>query len=577
MRLRIFQIGLAAMVALGILSGCDHDYLNLRPETSISASEAVATTEAARMSARALARAMFTQYQKIGNPQQCSGEASFNAAINDALGPDDASYFHMRILGSNWYPWKSMAMPVSSFCASAWAYCYNIAGQATTIIDNIADASGPENEKMQIEAIARTYRAHAYIKALQWFAPRWADSEDGKKVAVVLRRSSSTGPAPLGTMTEVLDFIYADLEKAEALFAAAGLEREEIYEPDIRVAYGLHARAALIRNDWKTARAKAHEARQGREVMTMEQYFEGFTGFNDEYLWANVPDEGMFYYSPGAWFSCNGQYPCTKAYCFGINIDLYDRLDARDQRRKLYFMPDRVAEVAAIQGYDTVASLTRADFWNRDFINTSTAAVKNLATPVIPDRRMILLAQGFVKMAIANNPAASRLTMKHLPYSLNKSEWPGSMSLGASVKVWSYGPYCSNVYPYMRAAEMYLTEAEAAYQDGDENTAKACLEAVNSKRIPGYTCNSTGEALLDEIRVCRRIELFAEGHNFPDFKRWNLPFEKRRFVAGDPASGNVPATYAYSVETVTNNGWRLAIPQQELDANTAIDREALGY
>ena len=69
--------------------------------------------------------------------------------------------------------------------------------------------------------------------------------------------------------------------------------------------------------------------------------------------------------------------------------------------------------------------------------------------------------------------------------------------------------------------------------------------------------------------------MWGEGHNWPDFKRWNLPFEKRKYTSGDPTSGNIDATYSFSVETSTNNGWRLAIPQQELDANTALDQTLL--
>ena len=562
---------LLGLAFAGSIASCSHDYLDLYPETSISASDAIATTQAARMTARGLARAMFGQYNAFAYPKQCSGEGSFNAIINDALGPDDASYFHMRQLNVNWYPWRSMANPISSFCESAWAYCYNFVGQASSIIENIGRAEGPVAERQLVEAVARTYRAHGYIKALQWFGPRWQDSEGGTKGATVLRKVSGTGPAPLGTMSEVLDFIYEDLEAAESLFAASGLEREGSYEPDIFVAYGLHARAALIKNDWKTAREMAHRARQGRDVMTMEQYFEGFMTENEEYMWTNFEND-INYYSPGAWFSCTGNYPTSWGRCLGINLDLYDLLDPADMRRKLYFMPDIVDDVAAIAGYESVATLTHDDFWSKDLIDPAGVNVKNLKTPeAATDRRMLLLAQGFVKLACSNNPNSSSSSMVHLPYSYRKAEWPNAMSLGAAVKMWADGTYGDSAYPYMRAAEMYLTEAEAAYMEGDMPAARECLEAVNSKRIPGYSCTAAGEELLEEIRLCRRIELWGEGHNFPDFKRWNIPFEKRKYISDDPTSGNIDATYAFSVETSTNNGWRLAIPQQELDANTALD------
>ena len=82
---------LIGLAAAGLLASCDHDYLDLKPETSISASDATATTQAARMAARGLARAMYGQYNNFSYPKQCSGEGAFNAIINDALGPDDAS------------------------------------------------------------------------------------------------------------------------------------------------------------------------------------------------------------------------------------------------------------------------------------------------------------------------------------------------------------------------------------------------------------------------------------------------------------------------------------------------------
>ena len=110
--------------------------------------------------------------------------------------------------------------------------------------------------------------------------------------------------------------------------------------------------------------------------------------------------------------------------------------------------------------------------------------------------------------------------------------------IGAQIKFFSYAPYGTGHYPYMRASEMVLAEAEAAYHNGDENTAKACLNEINGKRIPGYTCTSTGEDLFNEIKLCRRIELWGEGQNWSDFKRWNMPINRRAWIADDATSGN---------------------------------------
>ncbi len=580
MKKNILYGSLIGLSSLGMLASCASDYLDETPITEIGTDTAMGSTKAAKMAVLGMARAMYTQYYDISAPRGCSGEGTFNAAYSDALGPDDVSYFHMREVGINWFPWKSMHFQSSTHCNSAWMYCYNFVGQANTILDNIANAEGEESERQFIEAQARTFRAHGYIKALQYFGPRWQDSNNGAKHAIVLRKEGGTAPAPLGTMQEVIDFIYEDLETAERLYQESGMKRNASYEPDIYVAYGLHARAALLCQDWATAKDKAHKAREGREVMSMEEYYNGFLVENAEYMWTNF-DNDIYYSSPGSWFSCNGSYPSNWQRGYNINIDLYNKLDPNDGRRKLYFMPDRVADVAAMPGYEEVASLKPEDFWNE---STMVVSEVNYVTgypdiyylePGDKGYEMSMLISGFVQLAADNNTLSDMSDMVRWPYALSPDPFPTSMNLGASVKMWSHGNYNDSAYPYMRAAEMYLTEAEAAYMAGDMATAKECLTAVNSKRIPDYACTTSGDDLLDEIRTCRRIELWGEGFNFPDFKRWNLPFEKRAFKAGDPTSGNTASTYAFKVETSTNNGWRLAIPQQELDANPGIDRGLL--
>lgn len=569
---------LIGLASVGMLTACTEDYLDQKPITQLGADKAIGSTKAARMAVLAMARSMETQYYETSAPSCMNGEQLVNATYSDALGPDDASYLRMYWIGANWYPWKSMALQSSTYCETAWMYCYNFIGQANLIIDYIGSAEGEEDERQFIEAQARTFRAHGYIKALQYFGPRWQDSNNGEKPAIVLRKVSGTAPTPLGTMKEVIDFIYEDLNKAEELYKSCGLTREASYEPDIYVAYGLHARAALLCNDWVTAKEKAHAARQGREVMSMDEYFEGFVVENDEYMWTGF-DNDIYYWSQGSWNTCNGAYVTQQRRGLAINIDLYNKLDPNDQRRKLYFMPDRVADIAAIPGYEDVASIVPSDFWNESTISVADVNFITDANAVYEPGdegyKMNLLAKGFIQFAANNNPFSSATAMVRWPYSMDKKANPTNLGFGAAVKMWSTGAYGDMAYPYMRAAEMYLTEAEAAFMAGDEATAKECLTAVNSKRITNYSCTNSGADLLEEIRITRRIELWGEGFNFPDFKRWNLPFEKRAFKANDPTSGNVASTYSFSVETTTNNGWRFAIPQQEIDSNPAIDRSQL--
>lgn len=128
----------------------------------------------------------------------------------------------------------------------------------------------------------------------------------------------------------------------------------------------------------------------------------------------------------------------------------------------------------------------------------------------------------------------------------------------------------------MRATEFLLTEAEAAYMDGDIASAKSIITELNSIRIPGYVAPD-GEALLEDIRLSRRAELWGEGHCWYDFKRWNLPIEERKWVANDPTSGNTPANFARAHAVNDRNGWRLMIPRAESDFNSGFDRTLMGY
>lgn len=75
-------------------------------------------------------------------------------------------------------------------------------------------------------------------------------------------------------------------------------------------------------------------------------------------------------------------------------------------------------------------------------------------------------------------------------------------------------------YVYMRSSEMYLMEAEALARSGSDAQAAQVLYQLVSVRDAGYTLSTnTGQALIDEILLQRRIELWGEGFGWFDIKR----------------------------------------------------------
>jgi len=82
------------------------------------------------------------------------------------------------------------------------------------------------------------------------------------------------------------------------------------------------------------------------------------------------------------------------------------------------------------------------------------------------------------------------------------------------LKFWD-GPSSGNFigdYIYLRNAEFYLTRAEALARLNRDAEAQQVLFDLNSTRDSSYVkSTSTGQALIDEILLYRRIELFGEG------------------------------------------------------------------
>ena len=117
---------------------------------------------------------------------------------------------------------------------------------------------------------------------------------------------------------------------------------------------------------------------------------------------------------------------------------------------------------------------------------------------------------------------------------------------------------------YMRASEMYLLEAESLALAGNESQAKQVLFQLISKRDPQYVLSTnSGQALLDEIRIHKRIELWGEGFAFFDMKRTNTPLERNYTGSNHPIWGkvNYPADSPKML---------FQFPQAELNTNTSL-------
>lgn len=113
----------------------------------------------------------------------------------------------------------------------------------------------------------------------------------------------------------------------------------------------------------------------------------------------------------------------------------------------------------------------------------------------------------------------------------------------------------------MRVGEMYLIEAEAKAELTEADAGDVLFELQLNRDANAVKSGNTGQALIDEILVERRKELYGEfGVSFLDIKRRQLPLIR---------TGN--HRQAYKFEFPANAPELiLKIPQAEIDSNNSI-------
>jgi hypothetical protein len=118
-------------------------------------------------------------------------------------------------------------------------------------------------------------------------------------------------------------------------------------------------------------------------------------------------------------------------------------------------------------------------------------------------------------------------------------------------------------HPIIRTPEMILIEVEAKYNLGKSSEASALLYTLQKNRdVNAVKSTNTGSALLDEILVERRKELYAEIG-----VEW---FDAKRLRRGITRTGSHRILTPGNL-TADDKKFVLKIPQAEIDANDFID------
>jgi len=511
---------LYALAGFGfLLSSCADDYMDTMPESSTATGTLIENTENAKLAINGICRLMTNQYLST---QGMNGEGTIKTWYGNYPGND---FQKCNLTG-----WSSIINGIyherntSSYDYYPWFYYYKLIVNANAIIVNMEAMEGTESDKNYIKAQALTFRAYSYFMLSQLYCYRWDDSNNGASRGLPLRLDLSNGELAASTLGEVYTQVYKDLDEAISAFNASDYKRpdNDNYSPDLSVAYAIYARAALTRQDWSNAAKYASMARQGYSLMTNDDYMSGFNTVNDEWIWSvyGAPDQTLYYYGFFAYQGSNSSANICRNYPCAISKELYDLIPETDIRRQMFLGP--LGEEEATSYTTSNGRVQSGPLYNR------------------------------AKAEYADKLYSTSLVFAYMQFKFSVVDQPGIGELNN-----------------FRAAEMYLTEAEAkCHLGGSDAEIQNLLIALNknSGRDPGYTCDKTGADLLEEVKLYRRIELWGEGFDWFDYKRWNQPIVRHAHP-----QGSFHQTFAVTVEPSDENKWTWVYPAKECDYNALLN------
>lgn len=512
--MKIKNLKYLALSTVLFLGACSDDYLDTYPTDETSPSEVFKNTDNVEMAVNGLAKIMVSQHLQ---QQGFNGEGTIKMYYGEYAGNN----FRVDLPG--WAPiinGQFFDNTTSIYNYYPWHYYYMIINNANEIIDKVDGVEGPEEKKQYLKAQALTYRAYSYTMLAQLYGNRWKDSNNGEHKCLVIRTSPEQPESlPLSSLKDVYVAIYADLDAAIKLFDEANYTRNANHKIDQDVAFAVYARAAIAKQDYETAELYAGKAKENYPLMSNADYKAGFANPTNEWIWSSygASDEQLYFFSYQAMIAYNSSASSVRVYPKRMSKELYDMIPETDIRKEMFLNPEGYEDQ-----YILATGVAEAD-----------SQLDADARAAFPDLQQNALVAAYMQFKIKAN------------------DMPGVGHLN-----------------HFRAAEMYLIEAEAKYFLGKEGEAASVLEALNqvSGRDTQYTCNLTGDALFSEIVKYRGIELWGEGFDWFDMKRWGLDINRKKASEG----GNYPDLLGIRIGADATHKWTWKTPAKEVDFNDVL-------
>ncbi|KQN38536.1 RagB/SusD family nutrient uptake outer membrane protein [Pedobacter sp. MC2016-05] len=500
------------MLMIALFTSCKKDFLETFPTDQVAQTTAFESIANAKLAVNGMYRLMYLQISN--QSQDAHGAMMLNM---DAMGEDFVwsgnTYSYFKP-ALRWIDHRSAS---SSLAAFPYLLYYRINSNANMIIENIDKIDGAANEKAVIKGESLAVRAWCHFNLIQLYGKRYEAGKQNTQAGIPIIISTEGVDQPRSSVEAVYTQINQDLNQAISLLENATARSAKTHV-NLNVAKGFKARVALTMQDYANAVKYSKEARTGFSLMTNTDYLGGFTSIsNVEWMWGanQLTDQVPSFGSFYSYVSGNFNSSWNRLEPKMINSLLYAKIPSTDIRKKLWW-----------------------DGTTADKVNFPGA------------------------IDAATGAAASNVRV--IKYMHRKFKVLDVTSRAGDI-------------PFMRVAEMYLIEAEALARSGQDAAAAAALYPLAVNRNPNYVLSAkTGAALIDEIMVQRRIELWGEGFRFYDLKRTDADMD-RNGMDNPRVSSTVTytdiANTLFKARASQNNLWEYRIPQDEIDVNKAIGPE----
>jgi starch-binding outer membrane protein, SusD/RagB family len=412
---------------------------------------------------------------------------------------------------SNWYTsagsgtanWVTQRNASSAYVTYPFRLYYRVIGNANALIENIDNATGTEADKNRLKAEALAFRAFGYFNLVQIFAKRYVPGTSNTQPGVSMPLSGLDVKLPRSTVEEVYTQINKDLDDAISLFANG--------KP---LPVGLTGGEANLKSHLSLNAAKAIKAR----VNLVQGNYAVAADFAKQ-----VIDAGTYSLMSNAQYQGGFNNILNPEWIWGA----YVQDDQGDTFGSFHGQISWDGNTTYIRGQPKrINSALYEEI-------SATDVRKKMWEPAPTATNFPLPGSNYVRQ----------------PYMSRKFQTRTTPTIGD--------------VPYIRLAEMYLILAEANARMGKEPEARQALFTLAKNRDPQYTLSTnSGEDLIDEILIQRRVELWAEGFRFFDLKRLNLPLD--RTVVPNYVSAAVGGTMQVPAG---DDKWVFVIPISEIQAN----------